>query len=697
MTRCIIAVLTVCGIASSVPASIPYAAAQQNQPNPQQQQQARGLSSTDLYALRGLGDVQVSPDGARVAYAITRRDGPGRPRSETWIRDLASGRETRLGTDATGASTPRWSPDGKAIAFIGRVGDSTGIAVAAADGSGIRFLASVSGTNHVLPSTGERLAWSPDGRTIAYVSSTPGPEAAANGDPMVITRYSYKPTASEGLTRFDDNRRLHVFVVDVASRRVKQLTSGDYYEHSIQWSPSGKELLFVSNHGADPDRVFNYDVFIIDVSSGAIRQITRTPNAEYEPVWSPDGRMIAYLGTKRSLTSSETTMEDTHVWVMNADGSNRRELGLAVDNRQRAPRWAKDGRSVYTVVQVRGSTELYRLPLDGSAPQVVLGDEGQVEAWSLTPSGGVIYAFASPAEPAALRETVGGHTRDLVRLNASLLGSRRIAKVEAFTFKAKDGHTVEAYATLPLDRTAGSRYPLVVMIHGGPHGAQGSAFNDKAQVYAAHGFASLMVNYRGSTGYGQAFADAIFKDQDGRDAEDVLSGVDAALARYPWLDSTRMGVEGTSYGGQLTDWLITRTSRFKAAIPTAGISNLVSFNYMAYYHDYLAVEFGEYPHQGALMDTLWARSALRYVARVKTPTLFLHGENDNDVPIAEAEQYYIALKDVGVPTMMVRYPREGHGVRETKHVIDSIDRSLAWYDRWFRHGTTTRADAQTLP
>ena len=235
---------------------------------------------------------------------------------------------------------PRWSPDGQWVAFFGRVGDSSGVAVAHADGSGIRFIAPVSGTNHVLPSMGERVAWSPDGKRLAFVSSTPGPEEDANGDPMVITRYSYKPTASEGLTRFDDNRRLHLFVADLATRHVKQLTSGNYYEHSIQWSPYGQELLFISNHGADPDRVFNYDVFALNLASGAIRQITNTRNAEYQPVWSPDGRTIAYLGTKRELTSSETTMEDTHVWIMNADGSNRRELGQAIDNRQRAPRWA---------------------------------------------------------------------------------------------------------------------------------------------------------------------------------------------------------------------------------------------------------------------------------------------------------------------------------------------------------------------
>jgi dipeptidyl aminopeptidase/acylaminoacyl peptidase len=649
-------------------------------------QRAPGLASTDISALRGLGDVQVSPDGRHVAYAITRRDTPGRPRSETWIRDLATNAESRLGTDATGASSPRWSPDGRSIAFFGRVGDSSGVAIANADGSDVRFIAAVRGTNHVLPSVGERLSWSPDGRRLAFISSTPGPEVDANGDPMIITRYSYKPTASEGLTRFNDNRRLHIFVADVATRRVSQLTRGNYYEHSIEWSPSGAEIMFVSNHGADPDRVFNYDVFAINVTSGAQRQITRTASPEYQPVWSPDGRRIAYLGTKRSLTSSETTMEDTHVWVMNADGSNRREVGIAVDNRQRAPRWSRDGTSLYTVVQVHGDSKLYRIPVDGGSPRVAVGDEGQIGSWSLMSDGGLVFAFASPTEPASLREmTASGVAHDIVRLNGALLAKRRIAPVEHFTFKSRDGLQVEAYFTAPLDRAANARYPLIVQIHGGPHGAQGSAFNDKAQVYAAHGMASLMVNYRGSTGYGQKFADAIFKDQDGREAEDVMAGVDAALARYPWLDSTRMGVEGTSYGGQLADWLVTRTDRFAAAIPTAGISNLISFNYMSYYHDYLAVEFGAYPHVGTLMDTLWKRSALRYVSRVKTPVMLVHGENDNDVPIAEAEQFYIALKDVGVPVVMIRYPREGHGVRETKHVIDFIDRSIAWYNRWFSH------------
>ena len=192
-----------------------------------------------------------------------------------------------------------------------------------------------------------------------------------------------------------------------------------------------------------------------------------------------------------------------------------------------------------------------------------------------------------------------------------------------------------------------------------------------------------MVNYRGSTGYGQGFADAIFGDQNGGEARDVMNAVDAVLRRNEWLDPDRLGIEGGSYGGQLTNWIITQTNRFKAAIPAASIANLISFNYMSYYHDYLAVEFGTFPHQENLMDFLWERSPLRYANRVTTPTMFIHGENNNNVPIAEAEQFYIALKDVGVETTLIRYPREGHGLRETQHVADSIERSIRWYRKHF--------------
>ncbi len=225
---------------------------------------------------------------------------------------------------------------------------------------------------------------------------------------------------------------------------------------------------------------------------------------------------------------------------------------------------------------------------------------------------------------------------------------------------------------------------MILMIHGGPHSQQGPGFVHKSQTYAGHGWAALMVNYRGSTGYGQAHSSAIAHDQNGTEARDILAAVDTALKKYPWLDGERLGIEGGSYGGQLTNWIITQTPRFKAAVPWASISNLVTQNYLSVYHDYLQQEYDGKPHEKGIMDMLWQRSAIRFVHQVKTPVMLSHGDNDLLVNPAEIEMYFIALRDVGVETLMLRYPREGHGMRETQHVADFLDRSMAWYDKHFK-------------
>lgn len=646
---------------------------------------------SDLHRFRSVGDARISPDGSRIAYTITDRLGPRRPSGHLWIMDVATGHSARVGGANESGREPAWSPDGSGLAYIRGANGKSELVVVHADGSDPEVLADLHWTDGPLPSTGARISWSPDGKRIAFVSSTPGPETdQAHGDPMVFTRYLYRPTASEGLHPFQDNRRTHVFVVDLASRKVRQLTRGDHYEHSIAWSPKGDEILFVSNHERDPDLKFNYDIFALKLSDDSIQQLTFTKAAEYRPQWSPDGSTIVFQGTKRPLTSSETTMEDTHVWTMNPDGSDRREVGSGIDDRQGGPAWGPEGKSIYFTVQERGNVHLYRLDLGGAEPRaerliggrVRIGSYGSA-GFSIARDGRMAYVASTPGDMSELYLRDGNSTRQLTHLNAAVLAGKQIAPVKALDFPSFDGLPVEAFLTEPDSLDPHKKYPMIVVIHGGPHGEQGPELDFKAQAYAAHGYATLMVNYRGSTGYGQKFADAIFGDQDGAEGRDVLAAVEVAVARFPWIDPTRMGIEGVSYGGQLSDWLITQTNEFRAAIPEAGISNLVSFNYLSYYHDYLAVEYGEYPEQGTLMDKLWRHSALRYVDRVHTPVMLVHGLNDNDVPTEQAEEFYIALKDVGVQTVLVLYPREGHGLRETDHQIDEMNRSFTWYDHHF--------------
>jgi dipeptidyl aminopeptidase/acylaminoacyl peptidase len=645
------------------------------------------LQSGDFLRLRSVGAVQFSPDGSKIAYSVTNNDGPGGPYSQLWFVDVATGQSSRVGDDASRGDQPVWSPDGRSLAYMGMAGGKSGLIVAR-NGAAPAWVADVAGTNSsALTNTGRTIAWSPDAKTIAYVHATPGPETKdATGDPMVITRFLYKPTLSEGNTRFNDNRRLHILLLDVATGHSRQLTDGVNDEHSLDWSPKGDEIVFVSNREPDADQFFNNDLFTVRVADGTIRRLTATENAEYWPVWSPDGRTIAYEGTKRGITDLETTMEDTHVWVIDADGGNRREVGSGIDNRQGPPAWAADGQSLYFTAHDRGTVMLYRQPLAGGAAEAVVAERGSVGQFDVVRDR-LAYAFATPRDVSELYFGSGAARKQLTDLNFAVLGRKTLAEVESFTFVSNDNKfNVEAFLTKPLGMSVTSRHPLIVMIHGGPHGQQGPAFNFAGQAYAARGWATLMVNYRGSTGYGQAFTDGVFRDQDGDEAQDVLYGVNAAIRRNPWIDRERLGIEGGSYGGQLTAWLITQTHIFKAAIPNRAMINLVSYNYMTYYNQYEEMEFGMRPHQANLMDELWRRSPLRYVAQVQTPTMLIHGENDNDVPIAESEQFYIGLKDVGVETVMVRYPREGHGLREPKHVVDSIDRSIAWYERHFAPG-----------
>jgi dipeptidyl aminopeptidase/acylaminoacyl peptidase len=700
----------------------------------------RVMAAADILRIANVGDPQISPDGERVVYTVTTVDGNTNV-TTLWIvrihnsSDSPTSRQPEQRRDRVSpafsarpllpsgwhATNPRWSPDGKRIAFLAAVDSQSGIWVASIDGSGPRFVAAVSDTNFFITYAGEPFAWSPDSKSIAYISASAEPAVDPHfgdrqTDPLVIDRIQYKSRTS-----FSDNLRTHVWITDVENPEPRQLTNGPAYDHALSFSPRGDEIAFVSNHELDSDAINNSDIFAVDLR-GQVRQITNTKGCEYEPAWSPDGKWIAYIATKREVTTIDSVAEDTHVWVIDAGGGNRQELTGALDRRARAPRWSRDNRSIFFLAGDRGQTLIYGVRTEGgftrtlfdrlvpeSSQVVALTVQAypfQVTSFSAVPFAvsnlpnegisaiTIAFTLSDANHPTELWIAHPGTSPGRASSEITAVGQRlsshndfptrssSLVEPQEITFKSFDGTEIQGWLMKPTGWRADRKYPMILSIHGGPHGMYGYAFNPTFQVYAARGYAMLFLNPRGSSGYGQKFSDGTLNEWGGGDYRDLMAGVDEALKRYPWIDPNRLGVTGGSYGGFMTNWIITQTPRFKAAVSVASVSNLISFYSTSLYQDLIHAEFGGFPWDN--YDLLWQWSPLRYARQAQTPTMFIHGESDNDVHITQAEEMYMALKRRGVETVLVRYPREGHGLREPRHRVDALEKTLSWFDRFLK-------------
>lgn len=710
----------------------------------QAQPARRAMAPADILRIANVADPQISPDGERVVYTVTTVDGSANATTLWMVRidsssDLPTSRQPQQRRDRNAptfpanpllpsgwhATNPRWSPDGKRIAFLANADNRYGIWVVSSDGSRPRFVATVQDTNFFITYSGEPFAWSPDSKSIAYISASAEPASdKAPGDrqtdPLVIDRIQYKSRTS-----FSDNLRTHVWIADLDNPEPRQLTTGLTYDHALSFSPRGDEIAFVSNHELDPDAVNNSDIFAVDLR-GQVRQITNTKGCEYEPTWSPDGKWIAYLATRRDVTTIDSVAEDTHVWVSSAGGDDRRDLTSSQDRRARNPRWRPDSRALYFSAGDRGQTLIFEVDVERGKVRPVFGATDQkrtsevnsefrgsldstspvaadqrIQVLSFSISNQVFRGeivtgsnriplqvttmaavISDPSDPADLWIARGNDLTRATSYNEAYRRPGSLIEPEEIRFKGFDGTEIQGWLMKPSGWRADRKFPMILSIHGGPHGMYGYAFNPTFQVYSAHGYAVLFLNPRGSSGYGQRFSDGTLNEWGGGDYRDLMAGIDEALKRYQWIDPNRLGVTGGSYGGFMTNWIITQTPRFKAAVSVASVSNLISFYSTSLYQDLIHAEFGGFPWDN--YDLLWQWSPLRYARAAQTPTMFIHGEADNDVHITQAEEMYMALKRRGVETVLVRYPREGHGLREPRHRVDALERTLSWFDRFLK-------------
>ncbi|WP_298819428.1 S9 family peptidase [Chloroflexus sp.] len=663
----------------------------------------------DLYELGWLEDPRLSPDGRTVAVVWVTVD----RLSNGYRRQIAlvpvDGGSVRRFTRGKNDRQPRWSPDGKWLAFVSSRDDERGqIYLIPVDGGEARQLTTMA-------NGASDPAWSPDGRQIAFLSPVnlaeqaredagelPPPPADAwearrareqrqheeemRFDPRVVTRLPYR----SGTSYFDDRRR-HVYVVEITDdetpAKPRRLTSGDLHYSAPVWMPAGDALLSTATRDPEADSLFAYyDVMRIPLDGSLPQALTNPGFSYFDPQPSPDGSQIAFL----RLNETRLLGEGRRIAIIPAIGGEPHDLTAHTDLNVEQFHWQPDGQGVFFSAGWRGDAHIYQIGLPGTPTYrngaILVGGPRIVSEFDVGRDGSVAFVAGSATNPCDLfYRSADGQERQLTAINERLLKQRIIVPIEELVYLAPDGSEVQGWTLHPPDFDPTNRYPLAVYIHGGPHIMWGPGFRSmwhEWQVAAARGYVVFFCNPRGSEGYGELWRDAIRGNWGEADAPDILAGIDTLVARG-YIDPNCIAVTGGSYGGYMTAWLIGHDDRFACAVAARGVYNLLTQHSTSDAHELIEIEFGGFPWE--LYEELWDHSPLAHAHKIKTPLLLLHSELDYRVPISEAEQLFAILRRQKKVVELVRYPREGHELTrsgEPRHRADHMRRTLEWFDRY---------------
>jgi dipeptidyl aminopeptidase/acylaminoacyl peptidase len=674
----------------------------------------RAITVDDVFEVREVRDPQISDDGKWVAYTVSTASlKEDKTETRIWMVPAGGGDAIVMTAEDVSSSHPRWSPDGKYLAFLSKRNEGK---------TQVWLLNRMGGEAQRLTDAIQDVddfAWAPDSKRLVLILRDPSPEELdeakakekdkpGSGDkdkdkeakpkkpktppPFVIDRYRFK-TDTVG---YLDRRRTHLYVFDVSTKAVVQITSGDFDDDEPAWSPDGKLLAFRSNRSTpDPDRTYDTNIWVVaadNADKGAhLTQVTTNPGADGSLAWSPDGKWITYV---TQLDPKLLVYATHHIAVSPATGGEAKVLTLAFDRSSRSPRFSPDGQFIYFIADDDATQDLFRIPAAGGEITRAISGHVVVSSYTIAKSGDLAAQITSMDRPAEIFTTTtsGGPLTRITHVNDAFIAKVRVVTPEYVKFKSKDGTAVAGYLYKPLDYVAGKKYPTLLIPHGGPVGAYYGEFFHSWQLLAANGYVLLEPNPRGSSGYGQDFCKAIYADWGNKDYQDDMAMVDYAIAQG-LADPDKMGVGGWSYGGISTDFIIAQTTRFKAAISGAGSAFFAAlYGHDQYILDY-DVELGHPWENRAVWDKI---SSFYRVANITTPTLFMGGDIDWNVPIIGGEQMYEAMKSLGRETELVVYPGEYHGFKTPSHIKDRLQRNLSWYAHYVKQdGTAARPAAKS--
>ena len=642
----------------------------------------RPIRPGDIYRLPTVTDPQTSPDGKWISYTLSTIDSLKDSRNaDIWMVSWDGSQDIQLTSSPDGESRARWSPDGKWLSFLSSRAaagpEAKGAQVWLMDrrgGEGKRLTELKGGVNDY--------AWSPDSKKLLLTVTDPDPEDSSKiktTKPYVIDRYQYKQDV-EGY-RYKKTHT-HLYLFDISSKKIDTLTRGNYDEGSAVWSPDGSAIAFVSNRTADPDKNENSDIYVIEAHPGAtMRQLTDWKGSDNGPRWSPDGKWIAYT---RSVSEEDYHMYDEPVLcVVAAAGGAPRLLSQALDRPVSGPRWAMDGGSIFALVADDREQYVASFAVADGKMSKVVGGQRAFSALDGEADGNWVAMMSEPQTPGEIYalEGASGAPRRLTQHAEAFLAPLALAGVEGFQSKSADGTMVSGILYKPAGVPAGAKLPLILFIHGGPVGQDAFDFDLTRQILASGGFAVAAVNYRGSNGRGLSYSKAINADWGNKEVIDLHGAVDY-LVKQGIADGDHLGVGGWSYGGILTDYLIASDTRFKAASSGAGTGFTLSLYGVDQYVNQYMNEIGA-PWK-SIDRYLKISYPLLKADRIKTPTLFMSGEKDFNVPTAGSEQMYQALRTLGVPTELIVYPGQYHGITVPSYQRDRFERWLAWYAKYLK-------------